>query len=104
MAQDTGNTGLYVVYDCLLMSRLQLFHSGNRGSNPLGDAIHSMGLLGFVINGLQDDAGISRSTGMSIFEKTKHCTKKLPCRFRLSLILFSLAMVASVLVVPLLNR
>jgi hypothetical protein len=43
-------------------------------------------------------------TGMSIFEKSKNCTKKLPCRFRLSLILFSIAMVAAVLAVPLLNK
>jgi len=63
-----------------------------------------MELLGIIIHVLQDDADVSRFTDMSIFEKTKHCTKKLPCRFRLSLILFSLSMIASVLIVPLLNK
>ena len=30
---------------------------------------------------------------MSIFEKTKHCTKRFPCRFKLALMVFSVAVI-----------
>jgi len=33
---------------------------------------------------------------MSFFERTKHCTKRFPCRFKLALMVFSVAVVASV--------
>jgi len=33
---------------------------------------------------------------MSIFEKTKLCTKRFPCRFRLALIVFSIAVAVSI--------
>ena len=41
---------------------------------------------------------------MSIFEKKKHCTKKLPCRFKLVLMVFSIAVVASVAAVPFISH
>jgi hypothetical protein len=41
---------------------------------------------------------------MSIFEKTKHCTKKFPCRFKLVLVVFSVAVVASVAAVPFISH
>jgi hypothetical protein len=37
---------------------------------------------------------------MSIFEKTRHCTKRLPCRFKLVMIAFSMAVVITVVAVP----
>jgi hypothetical protein len=37
---------------------------------------------------------------MSIFEKTKHCTKRFPCRFKLALMVFSVAVIASIITVP----
>jgi hypothetical protein len=37
---------------------------------------------------------------MSVFERTKHCTKRFPCRFRLALMVFSVALVASIAAVP----
>jgi hypothetical protein len=41
---------------------------------------------------------------MSIFEKTKHCTKRFPCRFRLVLMVFSVAVVASIAAVPFISH
>ena len=41
---------------------------------------------------------------MSIFEKTKHCTSKFPCRFKLALMVFSLALVASIAAVPFISH
>jgi hypothetical protein len=41
---------------------------------------------------------------MSIFEKTRHCTKRFPCRFRLALIVFSAALAATIITVPLLQH
>jgi hypothetical protein len=38
---------------------------------------------------------------MSIFEKTKHCTKHFPCRFKLALMVYFVAIVASIAAVPL---
>lgn len=40
---------------------------------------------------------------MSIFEKTKHCTHRIPCRLKLSLMVCSLAIVASIIMVPLIS-
>ena len=37
---------------------------------------------------------------MSFFEHTKHCTKRFPCRFKLALMVFAVALVASVAAVP----
>jgi hypothetical protein len=37
---------------------------------------------------------------MSFFERTKHCTKRFPCRFRLALMVFSVALLASIAAVP----
>ena len=37
---------------------------------------------------------------MSIFEKTKHCTKRFPCRFKLVLMVCSVVIVASIVAVP----
>ena len=37
---------------------------------------------------------------MSVFERSKQCTKKIPCRLKLSLMLFSMMIIASVLTVP----
>ena len=38
---------------------------------------------------------------MSIFEKTKHCTKRFPCRFKLAMMVFSVAILTSIIAVPL---
>ncbi len=37
---------------------------------------------------------------MLIFERTKHCTKNFPCRYKLVLALCAVAIITSVLVVP----
>jgi hypothetical protein len=37
---------------------------------------------------------------MSIFEKTKHCTRRFPCRFKLALMVYSVAIIASIAAVP----
>jgi len=37
---------------------------------------------------------------MSIFEKTKHCTKRFPCRFKLALMVCSIALVVTIATVP----
>ncbi len=37
---------------------------------------------------------------MSFFERTKHCTKRFPCRFRLALMVFTAAVAASIAAVP----
>jgi hypothetical protein len=37
---------------------------------------------------------------MSIFEKTKHCTKRFPCRFKLAMMVFSAAVIVSIITVP----
>jgi len=41
---------------------------------------------------------------MSIFEKTKHCTRRFPCRFKLVMIAFSLAVAVSIAAVPVITR
>jgi hypothetical protein len=41
---------------------------------------------------------------MSIFEKTKHCTKRFPCRFKLALMIFSVAVIASIITVPFIHH
>jgi hypothetical protein len=41
---------------------------------------------------------------MSFFERTKHCTKRFPCRFKLVLMVFTVALVASVAAVPFLTH
>jgi hypothetical protein len=41
---------------------------------------------------------------MSLFERTKHCTKRFPCRFRLVLMAFTVALVASIVAVPLISH
>jgi hypothetical protein len=41
---------------------------------------------------------------MSFFERTKHCTKRFPCRFKLALMVFSVAVMASVAAVPFLTH
>jgi hypothetical protein len=41
---------------------------------------------------------------MSIFEKTRHCTKRFPCRFKLALMIFSVAVIASIITVPLIHN
>jgi hypothetical protein len=41
---------------------------------------------------------------MSFFERTKHCTKRFPCRFKLALMVFSVALVASIAAVPFLTH
>lgn len=41
-----------------------------------------------------------RRIKMSIFEKTKQCTKKFPCRYKLVMMICAAAIVASVVVVP----
>ena len=40
---------------------------------------------------------------MSILEKTKHCTKRFPCRFKLALMVFSAAVIVSIITVPLIH-
>ena len=37
---------------------------------------------------------------MSILERTKHCTKKFPCRYKMVMMMCAVAIVASVVVVP----
>ena len=37
---------------------------------------------------------------MSIFEKTKRCTKKFPCRYKLVMMMSAVAIAASIIVVP----
>jgi hypothetical protein len=37
---------------------------------------------------------------MSIFEKTKHCTKRFPCRYKLIMMVSTVAIVASIAAVP----
>jgi len=41
---------------------------------------------------------------MSIFEKTKHCTKRFPCRFKLAMMVFSLALATCIISVPFLQK
>jgi hypothetical protein len=41
-----------------------------------------------------------KSLTMSVFERTKHCTKRFPCRFKLALMVFSVALAASIAAVP----
>ena len=41
---------------------------------------------------------------MSIFERTKHCTKRFPCRFKLVMIVFFVALAVSVAAIPLVSR
>ena len=41
---------------------------------------------------------------MSLFERTKHCTKRFPCRFKLALMMFSVAIVVAVASVPFLSH
>jgi len=41
---------------------------------------------------------------MSIFEKTKHCTKRFPCRFKLALMVCTVAIVASIAAVPFISN
>ena len=38
---------------------------------------------------------------MSIFEKTKHCTKRIPCRLKLAMIVYTTAILVSAVAVPL---
>jgi len=40
---------------------------------------------------------------MSIFEKTKHCTHRIPCRLKLSLMVCTVAILATVISVPLIS-
>ena len=40
---------------------------------------------------------------MSVFERTKHCTHKVPCRLKLSLIIFTLAILVSIITVPIIT-
>jgi len=37
---------------------------------------------------------------MSFFERTKHCTHKIPCRLKLSLMVCTLAILVSIVLVP----
>lgn len=37
---------------------------------------------------------------MSILERTKHCTKRFPCRYRLVMMASAIAIAASIIVVP----
>jgi hypothetical protein len=37
---------------------------------------------------------------MSIFERTKRCTKKFPCRYKLVMTMCAVAIVSSIAVVP----
>ena len=41
-----------------------------------------------------------RDKAMSIFEKTKHCTKRFPCRLKLAMMMFSAAILVSAVAVP----
>jgi hypothetical protein len=41
---------------------------------------------------------------MSIFEKTKHCTKRFSCRFKLALMVCSVAIVVSIAAVPFISN
>jgi hypothetical protein len=41
---------------------------------------------------------------MSIFEKTKHCTKRFPCRFKLVMMVFSVAVIISIITVPFIHN
>jgi hypothetical protein len=41
---------------------------------------------------------------MSIFEKTKHCTKRFPCRFKLAMMVFSVAVIVSIITVPFIHN
>ncbi len=41
---------------------------------------------------------------MSFFERTKHCTRRFPCRFKLALMVFSVAIVASIAAVPFISH
>ena len=40
---------------------------------------------------------------MSLFEKTKHCTHRIPCRLKLSLMICTLVILVSVITVPLIS-
>ena len=40
---------------------------------------------------------------MSIFEKARHCTNRFPCRFKLALVVFFIAVAVSIAAVPLLS-
>lgn len=41
---------------------------------------------------------------MTFFERTKHCTKRFPCRFKLALMVFSVALAASIVAVPFISH
>ncbi len=41
---------------------------------------------------------------MSIFEKTKHCTKRFPCRYKLVMMASTLAIIASIVAVPFISE
>ena len=41
---------------------------------------------------------------MSIFEKTKHCTKRFPCRYRLVMMASAIAIAASIVAVPYISK
>jgi hypothetical protein len=41
---------------------------------------------------------------MSIFEKTKHCTKRFPCRYKLVMTGFAVAIVVSIVAVPFISN
>lgn len=42
--------------------------------------------------------------GMSIFEKARHCTSRFPCRFKVVLILFTAAVVVSIVAVTVVKQ
>jgi hypothetical protein len=60
--------------------------------------------LDFGMNHLQGNSTIVEIHIMSIFEKTRHCTKRFPCRFKLALMVFSMAVVVSIAAVPLMTH
>ena len=41
---------------------------------------------------------------MSILEKTKHCTKRFPCRYKLVMMASTIAIVASIVAVPFISE
>ena len=45
----------------------------------------------------------TRVITMSLFERTKHCTHKIPCRLKLSLMICTAVILVSVITVPIIS-
>jgi hypothetical protein len=60
-------------------------------------------LRGTILNKFPFATTAREVNNMSILEKTKHCTKRFPCRFKLAMMVFSVAVIISIITVPLIH-